>query len=66
MAIEAYSSERVSLLADVLTSMFSVSLSSSLRMLISLSQSISLNNSCTHFCFLLRLSLARFCQARAD
>ena len=29
MAIEVYSSERVSLLADVLTSMFSVSLSSS-------------------------------------
>ena len=65
MAIKVHSSERVSSLAGVLTSMFYFSLSPSPIMFISLSQSSSLNNSCTHFRFLFCLSLARFCRARA-
>ena len=60
MAMEVYSNERVSFLADVLTSMFPFSLSPSQIMIILPSQAISLHNSCTHSRFLLCLSLARF------
>ena len=64
MAMEVHSSERVSFLPDVLTSMFS--LSPSQIMFILPSQAISLHNSCTHFRFMLCLSLARFFRGRAD